>query len=237
MIIDTSALPHTLLCCCLGIGLVLPLSVFSACHNGKDLREAVSAWNLNRMRELLASGTAPDAIDGNTGQTSLHVAYTTPCHMVWRHGSLQEKERQKQTVILTLFCHTPFDRFQTFINQCDYSGNAALHYAVNCPGTNDRFVNLLLGYGANPSIRNNITGNTPLHLAQACSTVSLLLSYGANPFSRNVQNLTPAEYGDHPEHNKERAELLAQAKKRYPNGIVVLKRNGQKYHVTKKKGY
>lgn len=75
------------------------------------------------------------------------------------------------------------------VNQVDSNRYTPLMYAVNDPIT----INILLQAKADPN-RQNMWGQTALHLTKNTDTITALIKKGANPFITDVNGKTPRDY-------------------------------------------
>jgi ankyrin repeat protein len=151
---------------------------------GKDsshgIMKAAIAGNSDAITQHLRDGFDVSAPDPETGQTMLH-----------------KLAHAGHSPLLHLLLESYSGNVTALVNQKDFSGATALHYAANTGQFESQKV--LLSYGANPALLDDDQAS-PLHYASRSGNLEALAQFLVLPaasslvFKRDSQGLTPAAY-------------------------------------------
>lgn len=166
---------------------------------GKKLLKTVCANDLNPIKELLAAGADPNAMN-DYGRTPLHIAVSCCkdeiCRLLLEAGAdPMAKDKDGQTPLhyategtkVRLLLEAGADPMAK-----DAYGRTPLQGRLwwTDESKDAVSVGLLLAAGANPNAKDN-GSLTPLHCARDGEVVELLLGAGADPNAENESGLTP----------------------------------------------
>lgn len=150
---------------------LIPPAIFAGADTGELIRDAARRDSDKYLKQLLREGADPNAADIH-GYTPL------------MHAAMYGSDRAAEALITG----------GADIDAVSHSGITALHSAVTSSYASLRTLKLLLENKANPRVRSNDYGSTPLMSAvfrqnspESIERVRILLEYGADPNDKNLE--------------------------------------------------
>ncbi|MBU4201116.1 MAG: ankyrin repeat domain-containing protein [Verrucomicrobia bacterium] len=192
----------------LATGLGVLTFITAGFGNEMILEEAIVHNNLPAVSNYIASGISVNTIEGNDGQTALHIAAGSnrkemAQFLIAKKADINARDhlgmtplhwaayKGHQEMVVLLLKHN------AEINTADIHGLTPLHLATTYG--HDNIITLLLDYGANLNARTYDQGMTPIHWAAFCGhTEGLkpLLKHGADINTRDNEGNTPLTWAE-----------------------------------------